>query len=213
MWSAVLILIVQYCLQIKWENRKIDDIGNDALASVDGVDCQRLGKINHDGRPDKRYYSHKFKGPALRYEVAIAIRSSNIVWIAGPYLPGECNDLQIFRKGLIKKLGKSERVEADDGYIGEAPKKVKCPGSYVSRNDQKKMRGRLRMRHESINERLKNFNCLSTKFRHSDKKHGWCFRAVAVATQLAMELGEEIFDVREYHDNMSDDQVARLYKL
>ena len=74
---------------ILWENRLINDIGNDCLASVDCVDCKRTGQImyNERGRrvPDKRFYSFKKKirGPALRYEVAISILSSDIVWIAG----------------------------------------------------------------------------------------------------------------------------------
>ena len=40
-----------------------------------------------------------------------------------------------------------------------------------------------------------------------------CFRAVAVANQLAMELGEELFDVREYDDRLTDEQITALYGL
>ena len=124
------------------------------------------------------------------------------------------NDLQIFRDGLVHQLEGGERVEADDGYVGEAPLRVKCPGSYASRTDQEKVRGRVRMRHVTINEKIKNFKCMSVRFRHkSHEKHAACFRAVVVITQLTMELGEELFDCREYDDTMSDDQVRQLFNL
>lgn len=183
--------------------------------SVDGTDCRVEGKYNADGSPDTRYYSHKFKGPGFRYEVALCIRTSDICWVAGPYLPGLDNDLMIFRKphGLRSQLDEGERVEADDGYIGDDPRYCKCPGSYGARSDQQKMRGRLRMRHETVNERIKNFRCLEMRFRHSMPKHAACFRACAILTQLAMENGEELFDMREYDDRLSDAQVAHLYGL
>jgi hypothetical protein len=69
------------------------------------------------------------------------------------------------------------------------------------------------MRHETINERLKNFHCLKVKFRHSASKHAACFWAVAVLTQLAIESGEEMFDMREYDDRLSDAQIIQLYGL
>ena len=188
-------------------------MGNDCLVSVDGVDCERTGRVLNSGRPDKRFFSHKFRGPALRYEVAVSIRTSDIVWIAGPCLPGIWNDITIFRDGLIDQLDNGERVEADDGYIAESPEYVKCPGSFSAPLDQQKLRGRVRMRHETVNEHLKNFSCLKKKFRHDNDKHGMCFRAVAVATQLAMELGEELFDVREYDDRLTDEQITALYGL
>lgn len=204
-------------LQILWENRKINDIGNDCLSSVDGVDCSRTwpSYYNHKGKlkKDKRYYTHKFKAGGLRYEVALSIRSSDIVWIAGPYLPGIWNDLAIFRLGLMYMLEDGERIEADDGYKGECPQYVKCPRGVTRRKDKKKMKARVRMRHETINERLKNYTCLEKLFRHSDEKHALCFRACAVLVQLAMEGGEELFDCREYDDTMTDQQVEELFGL
>ena len=56
------------------------------------------------------------------------ILAGNIVWINGPYAAGKYPDIEIFRIGLAHFLDEFERVEADDGYIGEAPQKVKCPG-------------------------------------------------------------------------------------
>lgn len=179
------------------------------MASVDGVDCLKKNVILPSGKPDKRHYSHKFKNAAWRYEVAVAIRSSNIVWIAGPYLPGAMNDLQIFRHGLRDMLEHGERVEADDGYIGDNPQFIKCPGSITANPAQKRMKARMRMRHESVNKRIKNFSCLTDKFRHdSAELHGACFRAAAVLVQLSMEEGEELMDCSEYNDLKTDEDVA-----
>ncbi len=56
------------------------------------------------------------------------ILAGNIVWVNGPYTAGKYPDIKIFCMGLACWLDEFERVEADDGYIGEAPRKVKCPG-------------------------------------------------------------------------------------
>ena len=63
------------------------------------------------------------------------------------------------------------------------------------------MKSNARAQHEIVNERLKQFNILTTHFRHMkpDKesmmeRHGMCFRAVAVITQLKFMNGENIWN-------------------
>lgn len=147
----------------------------------------------------------------MRYEVAVSIRSSDIVWISGPWLPGEYNDLMIFRSsGLMDMMEDGEQIEADNIYRAESPTWTKCPCSMGSKASQKRMKRRCRARHETINERLKNFTCLEKTFRHSNEKHGMCFRAAAVCVQLAMEGGETMFDCRDYNDLMTDREVEEL---
>ena len=67
------------------------------------------------------------------------------------------------------------------------------------------------MWHENINSRLKFFLCLEQPFHHDAEHHAACFRACAVLTQLPMESGEELFDMREYDDRMSDAQLEAIY--
>jgi hypothetical protein len=200
-------------LQILWANRFRNDRRNDCLVSVDGTDCPRKKIRLPNGKMDTRYWSFKFRDAGLRYEVAICILTSDIVSIAGPYMPGVWNDLMIFRDGLRGRLGLHERVEADDGYWGDSPRYCVCPNAYTTRTDQERMRKRLRLRHETVNKRLKQFRCLLVKFRHRTEQHAACFRSAAVLTQLAIEGGEELFDMREYDDRLSDADVARLYGL
>ena len=70
---------------------------------------------------EKKWYSYKFRRSGLRYEVALSILGGDICWICGPWPPGLYNDLDVFREALATYLEPGERVEADDGYIGEAP--------------------------------------------------------------------------------------------
>lgn len=110
------------------------------------------------------------------------------------------NDIQIFRDSLLSHLGPNERVEADDGYVGEAPRHVKCPKSFTNPEETLAIQSRVRSRQETVNKRLKQWSCLNEKFRHDMRKHGDVFRAVAVVTQLSIQNGEPLFSV-DYNDN------------
>jgi hypothetical protein len=52
---------------------------------VDGVDCSitEPRKI-----PSAKWYSHKFNGPGLSYELGISIYDNYLVWIRGPERAG-----------------------------------------------------------------------------------------------------------------------------
>ena len=91
------------------------------MLSVDGTDF-RVAKSY-----EKPFYSYKFKKSGLRYEVALCIKTGDICWTAGPYLPGIWNDNMIFNNGLVYQLEAGERCETDDGYRGSAPVYVKLP--------------------------------------------------------------------------------------
>ena len=61
------------------------------------------------------------------------------------------------------------------------------------------MKQNVRSRHETVNERFKNFQVMRY-FRHPNLvDHSGCFRAVAVITQLDIEDGCALFDV-EYKE-------------
>ena len=155
---------------IVWDHRKTNDRGDDCLASVDGIDCQfQQILIDHPTKPGKKIinkslYSHKFHGPGLRYEVAVSLLSSDIVWIKGPFLPGDWNDLQIFRLDLLNQLDPGERIEADNGYIGEAPRFIVCPASVTTTEESLSVMKRVEGRHEGMNKHIKNWKCLKGNF-------------------------------------------------
>jgi hypothetical protein len=190
-------------LQIIWENRKKGDTGNDCLVTVDGTDC-RVTRQGQGGETQaKAFKSHKFNGNGVRYEVCICILTGDIVWVLGPFPCGDWPDIVIFRFALKQMLDEFERVEADDGYVGEDPLHVKAASSAVHDQDAKMryVRGRVRMRQETVNKRLKQFNVLKDIFRHDVEFHGACFRACAVLTQLSINNGNPLFSTDEYKDN------------
>ena len=171
------------------------DEGNDCLLSVDGT---------HSLSPQygKKWYSHKFKHSGLRYEVALCINTGWICWISGPWNPGCWNDLEMFCSSLMTFLEPFERDEANDGYLGEAALKVRCPKCITVPEERKAMMSKVRNRQETINKRFKDWAMLDQQFRHDLKLHCDVFAAIAVFKQIVIQHnGEELFQV-EYSDQM-----------
>eukprot|EP00536_Pseudo-nitzschia_multiseries_P000808 jgi/Psemu1/1811/gm1.1811_g len=134
--------------------------------SVDGTDCPA-----YEPWPfSRQMYSHKLNGPGIKYEVGVCLKTGWIVWINGPFVGSE-NDATIFKEGLSTLLHDDEGVEVDRGYKGDD--KMKLPGIGVT-SKQRKMKANARAQHET--------------------KHGMCFNAVAVITQLKFASGETTFD-------------------
>ncbi len=184
-------------MQVDFDIRFVDYIGNDCLMSVDGTDFRipQKGQVKK-GNP---FASHKYTGKsALQYKLGVDIRGGNLVWIQGPYPAGKWPDIKIFNAILANFLERYERVEADDGYRGH-PNKVKCSLNNIAPAEKLAMQARVRARHETINGRLKNWGILAQVFRHDIRCHGEVFRACAVLTQLTIEQGEPHFSV-EYED-------------
>lgn len=198
---------------IVWENRLTNDRGNDCMISVDCTDCPFQQVLIPDPtRPggkirNKALYSKKLNGPALRYELGLSILSNDIVWIHGPFPPGDWNDLQIFRHCLIHELEEGERVEADDIYAAEHRYCV-CPNSATSTEEGDRWRRRIQGRHEALNKHIKNWTCLVKPFtakgskQEKIAKHNQMFRACTILKQIAMEMGVgELYDVGDEYGN------------
>ena len=64
-----------------------------------------------------KWFSHKFRGPGIRYELALCIRTGDIVWAYGGFPCGEWPDLKLARD-LFAVLGlrEGEKAIADRGY-------------------------------------------------------------------------------------------------
>ena len=160
--------------------------------SVDGTDFPIFEQTPFS----TSWYSHKFKGPAYRYEIALAIQSDNICWTNGPYRAGSWPDIKIFKHGLMQKLPQGERVEADKGYRG-AKSKIDLPHECCGGEpQQRRIKSRVRARHESLNRILKRYKCLHEVFRHELPKHQAFFRAVVYVTQIALQNGTKLMSVK-----------------
>ena len=129
----------------------------------------------------------------LRYEIGLCIQTGDIVWVNGPYECGRWPDISIFRDSLLSHLGVNERVEADDGYVGEHPRYIKCPAGFCNPEETLFMQQRVRNRQESVNNRFKFWEILKQVYRHDLLEHGSVLRAIAVITQIAINNGEKLF--------------------
>jgi hypothetical protein len=187
------------------------------MASVDTTDVpfQQI-KYPHPKKPgkmvlNKALFSWKLEGPGLRYEIALSILSNDIVWINGPFAPGDWNDIEIFRQGLIHQLDPDERIEADDIYFAEAPRYVVCPKSMFNIPEERNVwRRRVQGRHEVLNNHVKFWTCLTKPFiakgTPAEKmiKHNNTFRACCVVKQLSMEMGVgELYDIGDDYDKIN----------
>lgn len=153
--------------------------------SVDGTDC-----IIQEPHPfSSSWYSHKFHGPGLRYEIGLSISTGRIVWVNGPYKCGNFPDNKIFIDNMKNNLLPNEYVVADRGYTDN-----KCIGPDVSPCHFDVHR-RTRARHETVNERLKNFNVVHHVFRHDLSKHADCFHAVAQITAIMIDTINPLFQI------------------
>jgi len=170
------------------------------IVTVDGAHCQIEEPTLDDFSENQKYFSHKFHGPALDYELAISVYTQDLVWINGPF-PAGCHDLKVFRQGLKQKMldtraarGVEHRGIADKGYRGEQGL-LSIPSS-CDPERVRDFKGRALSRHETFNGRMKNFDCLDERFRHHDLlKHKHCFYAVAVICQLQLDCGYTLFEV------------------
>lgn len=194
MFAYVYLMLVCGGWQIRLENRfRRDGFKQQSLMTIDGVDFQIQEPIPFS----TKWYSHKFNGPALRYEVGVAINTGDIVWFNGPFPAGRFNDIRIFRHSLKDLLGRGERVVADREYEGEHQIYT---SDFPRSAEHGKSMSRARARHETINRCLKKWKSLKHSFRHSRNKHGIVFQSVAVLTQVKIENGRPPFQVEHVHD-------------
>ena len=137
-------------------------MGNDCLLQVDATDC----KTTNQGECLPAFFSFKFKSSGLRYELGLNIHTGDLCWLCGPFAPGDWNDVEIFRSTLKLHLEENERVEADDGYIGEDPCAMKCPGGvrFLEGKAWHMKQSEVRNRGETVNHWTKTFRVLHETF-------------------------------------------------
>lgn len=151
---------------------------NGAALSVDGTDVPIF-----EPRPfHRRWFSHKFKGPGLRYEIALQIYPLKLRWIHGPYPCGSHPDNKIFTK-LLSRILEGTKVVADEGYSHMACITRK---SLQNKSVQLREYRKILARHENVNRLFKRFYVLSHRFRHPLHVHQKCF--FAVSNIVALEL-------------------------
>lgn len=170
--------------------------------TVDGTHFRIYNQSEENSKKyNKKWYSHKYNAAGVSYEVAVCIKTADIVWICGPF-PAATSDVSIFRYKLKDMLAPFEKVMADRGYGGDDS----CLTPYDASNCQHaRAMASNRSRHETVNRRFKVFAALSQRFRHSPKKHHAFFRSAAVLVQLAHQRGYSHYDTTGYVDPAFDE--------
>lgn len=172
--------------QVSLHNRFTSNHFRNCHMSVDATDVP----ICEPSPFSPRWYSYKLNHAGLRYEVAVSIFNGQIVWVNGPFRPGEMNDVQIFRQDLKQLILQNEKVVTDDGYPDQ-----NCLRLEHVHTSEKNIFMRIRSRHETVNAMLKRFNVLTTPFRHGVEKNQLCFKAVANICQLLILYEEPLFSI------------------
>lgn len=170
----------------------MDHTGEQCRISVDGTDF----RIYEQSPFSTDWFSHKFKGPGIRYEVGVCIKTGWIVWISGPFPCGKWPDLKIARQALVAALDIGEKFIADSGYRSGGVFSVTPNGA---NDDKQYMQSKVRARHEVVNRRLKQWGVLGQRFRHDLSVHQTIFYAVANITQMIAEEEKTPFAV-EYNE-------------
>ena len=93
----------------------MNDTGQWCLTTVDGVDFM----VPELTPFLSKWWSHKFKGPGLWYEISICIVTGWIVSYNGPFECGHWPDVKIFWLGMKTMLMRGKMVVADHGYCGD----------------------------------------------------------------------------------------------
>lgn len=173
-------------MKINWNDRFINRSSRqNAFISLDGVDF----RICEPTPFDRKWYSFKHNGPGLRYEIGLNIATGQIVWAYGGKPCGEYPDLKLARELLIEMLEFNEKVVADKGYNDR--------NFFITPNTHPPYPqiAVILARHETVNSRMKQWNCLSSRFRHPLHKHPACFHAVVNIVKLLCDNGEPLFDI------------------
>jgi hypothetical protein len=101
------------CKQIDW-NGRFENFkpGNRAAVTVNCTDFRVLETHLFE----KGLWLFKFNRPGLWYEIGVCIATGLIVWLNGPYLPQQMNDLSIFWHRMMWALTDGEWIVGDQGY-------------------------------------------------------------------------------------------------
>ena len=171
-----------------------DTFGDDVWAlTVDGTHFW----IKEPQHPEFSYnpqtFSHKFAKAGLNYEIGISLTDNHVIWMNGPYDGGQ-NDARVFKDyGLKDKLEEADvKGIGDLGYVGF--ERLSVPNSHDSQV-VKKFKSRALKRHKKFNGLIKEFECMSGRFRHSLTKFQVYFETTCVICQYQIEIDRPLFDI------------------
>lgn len=141
--------------------------------------------------PSACWYSHKFNGPGLGWEIALSIHEQQLAWLSGPHMASK-HDITIFREELEGEIPDGKLAIGDSGYRGSDKVAVSQEGDS---DELRTVKNRARARQENFNERMKRFRILGETFKYDYTKLVHVVEAIAVLTQYDIEEGRPLNDV------------------
>ena len=175
-----------------------------------GVDTIHVRSQEFRCDPSSKWWSHKFNGPGVSFEVVTDPVDGKIRWINGPQ-PASVHDLTFLRGGQAGKMNTWDRdslyfnvpdgvkLVGDSAYAGQLDKVTTTQDAHKA--STKKLFGRIKSLNEKANGRFKNFRAVRDSFRHGKnendklKKIKMAFEATAVLVQYDIESGHDLYEV------------------
>mmetsp|Transcript_32424 Transcript_32424/g.78749 ORF Transcript_32424/g.78749 Transcript_32424/m.78749 type:complete len:218 (+) Transcript_32424:1634-2287(+) len=157
---------------IKWPVSEFNDPnGHIFIVSVDGTDFRQREKKHPEYHRDEKECSEKMKQCACKFEIAIHLWKSKVVWINGPFRGGMHDKTIFVEEGLGDIIPKGKLAIVDRGYKIKAKEKEYREKVAMPRTTDNKelteFKSRARSRHEIFNGRVKRFAITSgEEFRH-----------------------------------------------
>ena len=179
------------------------------------VDTMHVRSHEFRCNPGSVWYSHKFNGPGVSFEVVSDPIEGKIRWINGPK-PASTHDITILRGGQkgkskhwdkkslyfkMRSLQQNQDVKlvGDSAYDGQPD--VVTTTKDAHKPATKAIFKRMKSMQETCFKRFKDFKILDSRFRHGKgtdaklQKVQAAFEATAVLLQYDFENGHRLFEV------------------
>jgi len=157
---------------------------------VDCTECP-IQPIRQSWATQRVFYSGKKKMHTLKYQLAVTLNTGTIVSYFGPY-PGSVHDKLIMDRWCSTyehELKQNELCLGDKGYIGQERCLVPYKKSQSGPTEKQFnfILGDVRCLVEQTIQRVKVFQCVSTRWRHDLYKHHFAFTVCCILANYSIE--------------------------
>ena len=116
LWTWIRKIAALKALKIVWDPRLNNMDPEFCVVTIDGTDFRTWERKHPTLNQDRKQCLKKFNHAAVKYEIAISVYTSKVVWINGPFRGG-IHDLTMFRKGdLLNLIAERQKAITDRGY-------------------------------------------------------------------------------------------------
>jgi hypothetical protein len=115
-WTWIRKIAALKALKIVWDPCLNNMDPEFVVVTIDGTDFRTWERKHPTLNQDRKQCLKKFNHAAVKYEIAISMYTSKVVWINGPFRGG-IHNLTMFRKGdLLHLIAERQKAITDRGY-------------------------------------------------------------------------------------------------